>query len=89
MKPRRLKLQAMPNPSNAPAPLPDSYEAGLQELETLVAQLDSGQLPLDALLTQYQRGAALLQFCKDKLQAVEQQIQVFEDTEFKPWTPKA
>lgn len=51
-----------------------SYEAALQELESLVARMDSGQMPLDDLLAGYQRGAALLKICRDKLSAVEQQI---------------
>jgi len=73
--------------SSAPSlpPLPASYEAALQELESLVAGLESGQLPLDQLLTGYQRGAQLLKFCRDKLEAVETQIKVLEGTELKPW----
>ena len=65
--------------------LPATYEAALQELEGLVSGLESGQLPLDQLLTGYQRGAQLLAFCKDKLQAVETQIKVLEGTDLKPW----
>lgn len=73
-----------------PAPdLPATYEAALQELEALVGRLDAGQLPLDELLTQYQRGAVLLQFCRAKLDAVEQQIQVLENGELKAWTGAA
>jgi exodeoxyribonuclease VII small subunit len=67
------------------AALPPSYEAALQELEELVDSLESGQLPLDQLLTGYQRGAQLLKFCRDKLEAVETQIKVLEGTELKPW----
>ncbi len=63
-----------------------SYEAALEELEQLVAQLDTGQLPLDQLLSRYQRGAALLVFCRAKLDAVENQIQVLEGGELKTWT---
>ena len=75
-------------PAAAPAPaLPASYEAALQELEGLVSRLESGQLPLDQLLTGYQRGAQLLKFCKDRLEAVENQIKVLEGTELKPWMP--
>lgn len=70
--------------ASAPA-LPASYEAALQELEGLVDSLESGQLPLDQLLTGYQRGAQLLKFCRDKLEAVETQIKVLEGTELKPW----
>ncbi len=64
---------------------PASYEAALDELETLVAQLESGQLPLDQLLTGYQRGAELLKFCRDRLEAVENQIKVLEGNQLKPW----
>jgi exodeoxyribonuclease VII small subunit len=65
--------------------LPATYEAALQELEALVGSLESGQLPLDQLLTGYQRGAQLLAFCKGRLEAVETQIKVLEGTELKPW----
>lgn len=68
----------------APA-LPATYEAALQELEGLVGRLESGQLPLDQLLTGYQRGAQLLKFCRDQLEVVESQIKVLEGTELKPW----
>jgi exodeoxyribonuclease VII small subunit len=79
-----------PQPSRPPARAatsaePSSYEAALEELEQLVAQLDAGQLPLDQLLSRYQRGAQLLSFCRSRLQAVEQQIQVLEAGETKPW----
>jgi exodeoxyribonuclease VII small subunit len=65
--------------------LPATYEAALQELEGLVSSLEAGQLPLDQLLTGYQRGAQLLAFCKGKLEAVETQIKVLEGSELKPW----
>lgn len=64
---------------------PASYEAALQELEALVSSLESGQLPLDQLLSGYQRGAQLLTFCRGKLEAVENQIKVLEGAELKPW----
>ena len=69
---------------DAPA-LPASYEDAMQELETLVRSLESGEMPLDQLLTGYQRGAALLQFCRDKLTAVEDQIKVLDDGALKSW----
>jgi len=74
-------------PSAAPqsAPLPAHYEAAMQELETLVARMESGDLPLDQLLASYERGAALLQLCRDKLQAVENQIKVLDNGTLKPW----
>ncbi len=69
----------------SPEPVASSYEAALGELERLVSQLDAGQLPLDQLLTHYQRGAQLLAYCREKLDAVENQIRVLEANELKPW----
>ena len=65
---------------------PASYEAALEELEQLVGLIETGQLPLEQLLTGYQRGAELLQFCREKLQAVENQIKVLDEGTLKPWT---
>jgi exodeoxyribonuclease VII small subunit len=74
-----------PAQTKTPAP-PASYEAALEELEQLVSQLDSGNMPLEQLLVGYQRGAELLKFCRDKLEAVENQIKVLDDGVLKPWT---
>ncbi len=68
--------------------MPATYEAALLELEKLVGQLESGDMPLDQLLSGYQRGAELLKFCRDKLQAVEDQIKVLDAGALKPWTPE-
>jgi len=72
--------------STASSQPPASYEAALAELEQLVGLIESGQLPLEQLLTGYQRGAELLQFCRDKLQAVENQIKLLDEGVLKPWT---
>lgn len=79
-----LKKNATDKPASS-AP-PASYEAALQELEQLVLQLDTGQLPLDQLLSRYQRGAELLAYCRQRLDAVEQQITVMEGGEPKVWS---
>ena len=75
---------ATPSPAQAE---PASFEAGMQELEALVAKMESGEMPLEQLLSGYQRGAALLEFCRGKLQAVEEQIKVLDDGVLKPWKP--
>ncbi|MBA4341686.1 MAG: exodeoxyribonuclease VII small subunit [Methylibium sp.] len=62
-----------------------SYEQALDELERLVASMEAGQLPLDQLLASYKRGAELLGFCRERLQAVEQQVKVLEGGDLKPW----
>ena len=72
-------------PEASSEPLPASYEEAMDELARLVQRMEGGDMPLDALLTGYQRGAALLQFCRDKLQAVEAQIKVLDDGLVKAW----
>ena len=74
--------------ATAPKPVlavPASYEAALEELEQLVGRLESGDLPLEQLLTGYQRGAELLKFCRGKLEAVEEQIKVLDQGALKAW----
>ena len=73
-----------PSPSQSPA-ASVSYEDALSELERLVAAMEGGQLPLDRLLESYQRGAELLNLCRTRLEAVEQQVKVLEDGKLKPW----
>lgn len=64
---------------------PASYEAALEELEQLVARLESGDMPLEQLLSGYQRGAELLKFCRNKLEAIEGQVKVLDSGVMKPW----
>ena len=72
----------------APAPQsePASYEAALEELEQLVTRIESGQLPLEQMLAGYQRGAVLLNFCRTRLEAVQDQIKVLDEGALQPWT---
>ena len=75
-------------PTIAASKTPANYEAALRELEALVVQLESGDMPLERLLSGYQRGAVLLKFCRDGLEAVEEQIKVLDATGLKTWTPE-
>ncbi len=76
-------------PQPPPGPVPSSYEAALTELEALVASMEAGQMPLETLLTSYRRGTELLQFCRSRLEAVEQQVKVLEDGQLRNWPTAA
>jgi exodeoxyribonuclease VII small subunit len=65
---------------------PASFEEALAELDRLVEQMEGGQLPLDRLLDGYRRGAMLLGYCRNRLQAVEDQVKVLEGGQLKPWS---
>ncbi len=61
----------------------------MRELEALVSQMESGQMPLTELMEAYRRGAALLSLCQEQLQAVEAQVRLLDDGVLKPWEPQA
>lgn len=65
---------------------PPDYESALAELEQLIARIESGQLPLEQLLAGYERGAELLNYCRGKLEAVENQIKLLDEGRLRPWT---
>ena len=45
-----------------------SFEASLQELETIVRRLEEGKTTLEDAIKAYERGAALRAHCEKKLQ---------------------
>ncbi|WP_395699855.1 exodeoxyribonuclease VII small subunit [Aquabacterium sp.] len=77
-----------PSAAAATAAEPARYEDALAELERLVQAMESGQMPLDGLLDNYRRGAELLAFCRERLQAVEAQVKVLEEGQLKDWAPE-
>lgn len=56
----------------------------MAELARLVAQMEAGELPLEASVATYQRGAELVRFCAAQLERVEQQVKVLEGDMLKP-----
>jgi exodeoxyribonuclease VII small subunit len=79
----------MPRHAASAAQTPPRYEDALAELERLVQRMEDGQLPLDQLLDNYRRGAELLEVCRSRLAAIEEQVKVLEDGQLKPWMPGA
>lgn len=76
----------MSRKSNASPIQPASYGEAVQQLEQLIGALEGGQLPLEELLGQYQRGTELLRYCRERLQAVEDQVKVLDEQGgVKPW----
>ncbi|MEO1551817.1 MAG: exodeoxyribonuclease VII small subunit [Pseudomonadota bacterium] len=51
-----------------------SFEAAMAALEDVVAQLESGQAPLEDSITLYERGAALKAHCEAKLKDAEEKV---------------
>ena len=68
-----------------PEPAAPSFESAMAELEQLVANMESGELPLEASLAAYQRGSELVQYCAAQLDRVEKQVKVLEGDMLKPF----
>jgi len=83
--PVSISPSEMPRSAVITAKEPATYEQALAELDRLVVQMEGGQLPLDELLDGYRRGAELLNFCRARLQVVEDQVRLLDDGQLKPW----
>lgn len=55
-----------------------NFEQSLQQLEALVAQLETGDLPLDAALATFERGVRLTRECQSALTAAQQKVQLLQ-----------
>ncbi len=71
------KLQAMTKKSTSTAE-PASFEAAVAELESLVAKMEDGALPLEASLAAYARGATLLKYAQGQLESAEAKLKVLD-----------
>lgn len=55
---------------------PIDLEKALGELETLVEELERGELPLEKALEQFERGVALTRDCESALTAAERKVEL-------------
>ena len=55
---------------------PLSIEQAMERLEMLVRKMESGQMPLEELITSYEEGVKLASLCQEKLDAAAKRIQI-------------
>ncbi len=60
-------------------------EKSLGELEAIVEQLESGELPLDKSLKEFERGVRLSRECQAALKDAEQRVQVLLGNDLRPF----
>ncbi|MBX7221099.1 MAG: exodeoxyribonuclease VII small subunit [Blastocatellia bacterium] len=63
----------MSEPSAAAVP---TFEQSLEELEAVVRQLESGDVPLDQALELFERGVKLSRSCRERLDTAERRIEI-------------
>ncbi|MBW2367177.1 MAG: exodeoxyribonuclease VII small subunit [Deltaproteobacteria bacterium] len=57
-----------------------SFEKALKQLEKIVQELESGDLPLEKTIKKFEEGVALSKFCSKKLEETEAKIsQLLQD----------
>jgi len=64
-----------------------TFEDTLAELEGIIAELESGSLPLDKMLERYEKGVKALELCRTMLDKAEKRIEILvrdKDGNLKP-----
>jgi exodeoxyribonuclease VII small subunit len=59
-----------------PKDAPLSFETGLQQLEAIVKEMESGELPLERALELFERGMRLSDACRKQLEEAETRVEV-------------
>ena len=75
MSPRQKKDEAVP-----PQPPQPGFEDNLKKLESIVTELEQGNIPLDKAMTLYQEGIAAYRACSDALKNAEARVAKLVET---------
>jgi len=71
---------------------PVDFEKSLERLETLVEEMESGELALEQMIKHFEEGSKLVTLCSCKLNEVEQKIEKLvkkgDGLETEPFEPK-
>lgn len=59
-----------------PKPAANSFEASLQRLEGIVAELERADLPLEDSVKKFEEGMALVEECRKQLDAAEGKVEM-------------
>lgn len=73
-------MDAKKHTSTATKPKPDAttFEQALEQLETIVDSMESGDTPLAELLVKFEEGTRLLKLCETRLKDAEMKIEVLK-----------
>ena len=70
---------------------PATFEAGLHELESVVKELETGDLPLERALELFEKGMKLSAACRTQLEAAETRVEILtrrgDKVQPEPWNP--
>ena len=66
----------MPEPVSKNPAAPLSFEAGLQQLESIVKEMESGELPLERAIELFENGMKLSDACRKQLEEAETRVEI-------------
>ena len=55
-----------------------AFEEAVKKLEKIVDEMESGELPLESMLSRFEEGTRLVKVCQSKLEEAEVKIQKLE-----------
>jgi exodeoxyribonuclease VII small subunit len=55
------------------------FESAIAELESIVKQLEEGDMPLDTSLKLFERGVTLSRYCHEQLGAAQRRIEILTE----------
>lgn len=59
-----------------------TYQAAYEELQSIIADIEQGEITVDELSEKVKRAAALIKICKQKLQSTEEDVnKILKDLE--------
>jgi len=58
-----------------------TFEEAMKQLEQIVQELESGDLPLEKAILKYEEGVRLSRFCSEKLDETEKRITILQNQE--------
>jgi exodeoxyribonuclease VII small subunit len=75
-------------PEETPRP---SFESGLEELEKIVKEMESGELPLERALELFEKGMSVSATCRKQLEEAESRVEILirkgEKVQAEPFQP--
>ncbi len=80
-------------PDEQQSPPQPSFETGLEELEKIVKEMESGELPLERAISLFEKGMALSESCRKQLDEAETRVEILmqrgDKVVAKPFEPKS
>lgn len=53
-----------------------TFEQAMEKLETIVSAMEQGGVPLDEMITKFEEGAAIANYCQGKLASLKKKMEI-------------